>query len=525
MAMDPRSSNRTATLARLLVPTFLLVMAFGCSSQRFQLANRDDTLYERQIAAADVRVPVNGGPPVPTTPAIVATPVVPAISGPGPESFAANVPAVPANPTPPSPIDRPLLVETPRPGPPGTRLDPAVTAVELVGRVVNPLGQPAPRVPIQVLDPRQNENVVAEVATDDYGMFRVRNLSAGLPYRLVATSRAADGQLVGSISATPPDTAVVLQLQLENLISGRSVLGNRLASNGPLQRASIPAPGPPSAVSLPNDLPGKATVVTATLATAPPEGAPRVLPPSGATVQATSIDAPTQSSPAGKEPGERSSSQGSGDVVATARPITNIDWDDAPADQPKDAPSTQFAGAKDPTLDLLSDLPLPDAPAKPTAVASEKKVAFAGTGLEFARVYDLSGTQWPLGALDGDLILLDFFGSWCGPCRKSIPHLNELDARYSGQGLRIVGVACEYGDATTALQAANDAKSRLNIRYHVVVSPMDETSAVRDYFKVGSYPTVILLDRQGHVLFQGTGLDSATVARLENAIQEALANR
>jgi thiol-disulfide isomerase/thioredoxin len=265
--------------------------------------------------------------------------------------------------------------------------------------------------------------------------------------------------------------------------------------------------------------------VSATLAEAPPLAQqPRVLPAGSSTVQATSVD-PVNS---GRAPGESITDANNKDIVATATPVTNIDWDAAPTAESKNEPTTQWAGEKGPALDLPSDMALPDAAAGPATTpgaAAAPKVAFAGTGLEFARVYDLNGTQWPLGALDGDVILLDFFGSWCGPCRKSIPHLNELDARYGNRGLRIVGVACEYGDAATAVKSANDAKTRLDIRYHVVVSPMDDASAVRDYFKVGSYPTVILLDRQGRVLHQATGLDPATIAQLERAIEAALANR
>lgn len=521
MNSSRRTSGRTPFLMYAPVLALLASSGGGCSSQRFQLANRDDTLYEKQIAATDVRVPVDGGPPVRTAP-IVATPVVPSMVGPGPESFAATVPAVPVSPAPPSPIARPILAETPRPGPAGTRLDPAVTAVELVGRVVNPVGQPAPHVALQVLDPRENERVVAEVATDDYGMFRVRNLSPGLPYRLVAASRGAEGQLVGSITATPPDTAVVLQLQLENLISGRSVLGNRLASTSPIERTSIPAPGIPTAASVPQVLPGKATVVTATLAAAPQQ--PRVLPPGSVAVQTGSVDPVYEPSPSGNGQGD---AQGN-ELAATSRPVTNIDWETSPGQEPEDPPATQWARGTGPALDLPSDMALPDAPAEPAAAPNaggRQKVAFGGTGLEFARVYDLNGTQWPMGALDGDLILLDFFGSWCGPCRKSIPHLNDLETRYGPRGVRIVGVACEYGDSRTAIKTANDARVRLDIRYHVVVSPMDEASPLREFFKVTSFPTVVLLDRHGHVLFQGSGLDAATLAQLQRAMDQALATR
>lgn len=533
------SPSRVGRLARWLAPVAAAAALVGCNANQFRLSNRDDTKYERELAARDVRVPVDGGPPVrvPASP-MLGQPIVPAVPGQGMETYAATVPAQPA-PLPPRPPEtvpgsQPILAETPRPGPVGSRLDMLVGGPELAGRVVNPVGQPSPRTPIQVLDPRDGERVVAEVATDDFGMFRVRNLQPGAPYRLVASTRAADGRLVGSITATPPDAAVVLQLQLENLVSGLSPLGNRLSSDGygaatPAGAASraIPAAGaanlagPPAlgnvtvATVRPYDAAGPALTAAGVAA-----GAPRVLPPAVAVGGASSA-----------APGEPAPSQ----AELASRAVTNIEWNPPgrSAESPAAAPSTEFAGLKDRSNDsplaLPRDgeltLPGPELARAPAPTQASATVAFEGTGLEFARVYDLAGNKRPVGALAGDLIVLDFFGSWCGPCRKSIPHLNDLQSRYSGRGVRIVGIACEYGDAATALRTANEARVGLGIAYPIVVSPMEEKSELREHFQVDRYPTLVLVDRAGRVLFQGQGGDAAAFQRLEQAIDQALASQ
>ena len=58
---------------------------------------------------------------------------------------------------------------------------------------------------------------------------------------------------------------------------------------------------------------------------------------------------------------------------------------------------------------------------------------------------DPKGNAVSLTALKGKYVLLDVWGSWCGPCRTSHPHLKELYAKYKNQGLEIVGIAQEYG--------------------------------------------------------------------------------
>jgi thiol-disulfide isomerase/thioredoxin len=536
------SPSRFGRLALLLASSAISAALVGCNSNQFRLSNRGDTKYERELAARDVRVPVDGGPPVrvPASP-MLGQPIVPAVPGQGVETYAATVPAQPApfpaqlppRPAETAPGAQPILAETPRPGPVGSRLDMLVGGPELAGRVVTPVGQPSPRTPIQVLDPRQGERVVAEVATDDFGMFRVRNLQPGMPYRLVASSRAADGRLVGSITATPPDAAVVLQLQLENLVSGLSPLGNRLSADAygastPAGAASRPIPAAAS-VAGPSAL-GNVTVATvrpydaagpAMAAAGLAAGAPRVLPPAAGAV------GPPSGSAGPPAPAQ---------AELASRPVTNIEWNPpgrSSGDVRVEAPSTEFAGLKDGSKDAPLTLPRdgelalpgpelsrPAAPPKPAAT-----VAFEGTGLEFARVYDLAGNKRPVGALAGDLIVLDFFGSWCGPCRKSIPHLNDLQARFSSRGVRIVGIACEYGDAATALRTANDARVDLGIAYPIVVSPMEEKSELREHFQVDRYPTLVLVDRAGRVLFQGQGGDAAAFQRLEQAIERALSGQ
>lgn len=527
MTFHPLARRKTtpAVIAALVA----VVWMGGCSSERFQLANREDTRYEKQIAMNDVRVPVN--PATVSTPAIVGAPTpvpggVPVAPGAVPPQIAS---AVPIQGGIPAATGQAYLGAV------------AATGGELSGRIVNQYGQPAARATIQVNDARQGQ-VVAEVVADDAGIFQVRNLTPGIPYRVAGTWSSLGIQLAGSVVATAPDNALILQLQPENIIAnnGRSPLGNRLSSQAPI---SLPSSAQPGEVGV--------------AATTPPLGNVTVtgVQTSTAAVAVPAATAIASTAAAAAQPASRvlppSAAKSTADASLPGGATQNIPWD-LPASSATKAASAsvaETASAKEADLSLPgnSELKLPSSkdldledfssaapaakpsapattasPAPAAAAAKNTSLAFAGSGLEYATVYDLQGNKRPVGALAGDLILLDFFGSWCGPCRRSIPHLNEINAKYGPEGLRVVGIASEYGDMAAAVKSANDAVSQFGIQYPVVVSPMDEKSEIRDHFGVSAYPTVILIDRTGKVYFKGEGGDADSIKRLDAAIQKAL---
>jgi thiol-disulfide isomerase/thioredoxin len=136
---------------------------------------------------------------------------------------------------------------------------------------------------------------------------------------------------------------------------------------------------------------------------------------------------------------------------------------------------------------------------------------------------DLRGKGTSLSDFDADLILLDFWGSWCPPCRKSIPHLIDQQRELAGKRFQVIGIACERG-ATLADRRASAAKAvhDLGIDYPVLLSTMDGSCPVQQALQVQFYPTMILLDREGRILAREQGATDATLPRMDRAIAAAL---
>ena len=136
---------------------------------------------------------------------------------------------------------------------------------------------------------------------------------------------------------------------------------------------------------------------------------------------------------------------------------------------------------------------------------------------------NLDGQMVSLHDLSADVILLDFWGSWCEPCRTSIPHLAELQAKMGRNRLQVIGIACEQGSTLQDRRAAAaKAINELGINYPVLLTNKDGDCPVQKALQVQFYPTLVLLDRDGRLLAREHGATEITLARMDRAITAAL---
>ncbi|MDF2697646.1 MAG: thioredoxin family protein, partial [Labilithrix sp.] len=132
----------------------------------------------------------------------------------------------------------------------------------------------------------------------------------------------------------------------------------------------------------------------------------------------------------------------------------------------------------------------------------------------WSNVTPLSGAPASVAALKGKVALIDFWASWCGPCRMIAPRLSSLKNRLGPQGLAVVGITTDEAE-----QAAVFAE-RHQMRYPIVVDKDGDTSRA---YNVTGLPTMILIDKQGVVRDVFVGFDPGGEAKLEAAVKKLLA--
>jgi thiol-disulfide isomerase/thioredoxin len=117
----------------------------------------------------------------------------------------------------------------------------------------------------------------------------------------------------------------------------------------------------------------------------------------------------------------------------------------------------------------------------------------------------------------GKLVYLDFWASWCGPCRQSFPWMNDMQAKYGAQGLQIIGISL---DART-----DDARSFLASTPARFIVAFDPRGVAPRNYGIRGMPSSVLIGRDGKVVFEHAGFREADRAELENKIKSALGER
>lgn len=357
----------------------------------------------------------------------------------------------------------------------------------LAGRVLDPYNQPAKNVFVRIesADARPGEKAAAGVYADANGYFMANGLRPGQSYTLTVNSSSDGKPLFASVQTRTPQAALVLALR-DDLAPGAA------PSPVPPGTTVLPPPAPNGALPPPSD--PRPTTPRPTDGGWSPSGSARP----GATGVPPTIGGPV-SPPVVPQPGAAPDRIAENPTIPPRAPLTNL-----PGPPPL------------PPLPPVVPPPVVP-PAGPTGqlMSRPRNVAASFTLMDpLDRPWDFATHK------HGSLVLLDFMTTSCVPCKRAIPMLNELQSRYAGSGLELIGVVCDDVSPRERADRAARYQREQRLNYVLYTEPGQDSGAVRDRFGVEAYPTVVLLGGDGSVLYRGNPNDRS--GQLEAAIQRHL---
>jgi thiol-disulfide isomerase/thioredoxin len=130
---------------------------------------------------------------------------------------------------------------------------------------------------------------------------------------------------------------------------------------------------------------------------------------------------------------------------------------------------------------------------------------------------DLEGKPVSLADFKGKVVLVDFWGTWCAPCREAIPHLVALSRKFKSRGLAVVGLTYEKSDPADPQTLANVKRfvKEAGIAYPCLIG--DEATQMR-VPKFEGFPTTLILDRAGKVRLLITQNDQTSLNLIESTV-------
>ena len=149
---------------------------------------------------------------------------------------------------------------------------------------------------------------------------------------------------------------------------------------------------------------------------------------------------------------------------------------------------------------------------RPVRAASQKQAKDRKPAPEFA-LKDADGRPVKLSDFRGKVVLLDFWATWCGPCKIEIPWFIEFERKHKDRGFAVIGVSMDE----EGWEVVKPFLSRMQVNYRVVIGN-DEVAT--QYGGVDALPTTFLIDREGKIAGVHQGLVSKS--EIEHGIEQLL---
>jgi cytochrome c biogenesis protein CcmG/thiol:disulfide interchange protein DsbE len=148
-----------------------------------------------------------------------------------------------------------------------------------------------------------------------------------------------------------------------------------------------------------------------------------------------------------------------------------------------------------------------------SAVSAEMESELLDLPSEEINDLDTQGRTLSLSKLKGKVVVLNFWGSWCGPCRYETPDLVKMYQELNGKGLEVLAV--NYGDEK---ESALAFMNKYQVRYPVIFD-----RGYTDLYSIGSFPTNIVIDRRGRIRYRLEGFSPSAMGLLRRIAEYLLA--
>ena len=142
------------------------------------------------------------------------------------------------------------------------------------------------------------------------------------------------------------------------------------------------------------------------------------------------------------------------------------------------------------------------------------------SGLADAEFELLDGSTFKISDRKGNVLLINIWGTWCGPCKAEMPYLVALQDEYRSRGFEVIGLNIGDGGGTPEpIELINSFADKMKLNYTLARSSTASTTQFYSITKQQVVPQTILVDREGHLrgVFVGGG------PRIINSMKETLA--
>ncbi len=147
---------------------------------------------------------------------------------------------------------------------------------------------------------------------------------------------------------------------------------------------------------------------------------------------------------------------------------------------------------------------------------SKSTVPVVGNKAPEFSIRDINGRKIDINSLKGKVVLLEFWATWCPPCRRSIPEMETLYRQFVDKDFVLIGISLDEG--SNAVEAVKNFVNEFNMTYPIAV----DTGEVSKKYQVTSIPTIFLIDKSQKIVKRYMGFSPGLGEELSRQIEALL---